>query len=137
SVQFCTACIDGHWRHAGKIVQQDPAVLEAKTEWKMAPTIHYCSPGSTALHLATDRGDTTMATHLLSQGADVNATTPYGMTPLHHAVIMRRLEMARLLLEHGATVNAQTPTHQTPLHHAVLRNNAEMARLLLEHGAAL
>ena len=38
-----------------------------------------------------------MATFLFSQGADVNATNPYGMTPLHIAVIMRRLEMARLL----------------------------------------
>ena len=78
-----------------------------------------------------------MATWLLSQGADVNASNPYGMTPLHVAVIMRRLELARLLLEHGAAVNAQTSVHQTPLHHAVLHKNAEMARLLLEHGAAL
>src|SRR5262249_35695801 len=87
-IQFFTAVIDGDWQHAGKIAQKDPAVLQAKTEWKMAPKIHYCQPGSTALHLATDRGDTTMATLLLSQGADVNATTPYGMTPLHHAIIM-------------------------------------------------
>ena len=104
-IQFFTAVIDGDWQHAGKIAQKDPAVLQAKTEWKMAPKIHYCQPGSTALHLATDRGDTTMATLLLSQGADVNATTPYGMTPLHHAIIMGRLEMARLLLEHGAALN--------------------------------
>ena len=137
AVQFFTAVLDHDWRQAEKIVQQDPTVLQAKTEWKMAPKSHYWPLGSTALHLATDRGDATMATFLLSQGADVNATNPYGMTPLHIAVIMRRLEMARLLLEHGAAVNAQTSTNQTPLHHAVLRQNAAMARLLLEHGAVL
>ena len=115
AVQFFTALIDHDWRQAEKIVQQDPTVLQAKTEWKMAPKSHYWPLGSTALHLATDRGDAPMATFLLSQGADVNATNPYGMTPLHIAVIMRRLEMARLLLEHGATVNAQTSTNQTPL----------------------
>src|SRR5215510_1946252 len=37
AVQFFTAVLDGDWRHVGKIVQQDPTVLEAKTEWKMAP----------------------------------------------------------------------------------------------------
>jgi RNA polymerase sigma factor (sigma-70 family) len=137
AVQFFTAVIDGDCRHAGKIVHKDPAVLQAKTEWQMAQKRHYWPLGSTALHLATDRGDATMVTWLLSQGADVNASNPYGMTPLHVAVIMRRLELARLLLENGAAVNAQTAVHQTPLHHAVLRKNAEMARLLLEHGAAL
>src|SRR5215510_16398171 len=37
AVQFFTAVIDGDWGHAGKIAYKDPAVLQAKTEWKMAP----------------------------------------------------------------------------------------------------
>jgi RNA polymerase sigma factor (sigma-70 family) len=137
AVQFFTAVIDGDRRHAEKIVQQDPTVLQAKTELKMAPKSHYWALGCTALHLATNRGDTTIVTFLLSQGADVNATNSYGMTPLHNAVIMRRLDLARLLLEAGADVNAKTSVGQTPLHHAVLRANEEMARLLLAHGAVL
>ena len=137
AIQFFTAVIDGDWRYAGKIVQQDPTVLQAKTEWKMALRSRYWPLGSTALHVATGRGDATMVHFLLSQGADVNATNLSNMTPLHVAVIMGWLELTRLLLEHGAAVNAKTSASQTPLHHATLRKNGEIVRLLLEHGAAL
>src|SRR5215471_16610293 len=123
AIQFFTAVLDSDWRHAGKIVQQDPTVLEAKTEWKMALKSAYWPLGSTALHVATGRGDAAMVQFLLSQGAEVNATNLSGMTPLHIAVIMRRSELARLLLEHGAAVNATTSAGQTPLHHAALRKN--------------
>src|SRR5262249_3635660 len=95
AIQFFTAVIDGDWRHAGKIVQQDPTVLEAKTEWKMALKSRYWPLGSTALHVATGRGDAAMVQFLLSQGADVNATNLSGMTPLHIAVTMRWSELAR------------------------------------------
>src|SRR4029453_3360663 len=108
AVQFFTAVIDGDRRHAGKIVQQDPTVLEAKTEWKMALKSRYWPLGSTGLHLATGRGNAAMVQFLLSRGADVNATNPSSMTPLHVAVIMDWLGLARLLLEHGASVNATT-----------------------------
>ena len=89
TIQFFTAVIDGDWRYAGKIVQQDPTVLEAKTEWKMALKSRYWPLGSTALHVAIGRGDAAMAQFLLSQGADINATNLSGVTPLHIAVIMR------------------------------------------------
>jgi RNA polymerase sigma factor (sigma-70 family) len=118
-----------------RLVTENPALLTAKTEWKMALGLHHWPIGSTALHLAASMGSTGLVAYLLTQSADVAAKNRSGMTPLHMAAIMGATDSVQLLLDHNADPNALSPSGQTPLHHAVLRNNLAITKLLLQGGS--
>jgi ankyrin repeat protein len=80
---------------------------------------------------AAEHGLLNIATLLLDQGADVNATDQFGNTSLHLAV--RYPELVRLLLERGARVGARNAFGDTPLHRAV--GDRRIVELLLGAGA--
>lgn len=134
-VQFFTALLSGDLAQMKELLRQEPSLLTATVEWKMALKSTYWPLGSTALHLAVGRGDRAQVELLLSQGAAVDARNKGDITPLHLAAIMQRPEMARLLLEHDADVNARNNIGLTPLHHAALRADHATIRLLLEKKA--
>ncbi len=134
-VQFFIALRDQDLNQVKKLVSQHPALLQAKTEWKMALGHHYWPLGSTALHLSAGTGNEEILAYLLTQLVDINEKNLSGLTPLHIAAIMRQATTAHLLLQHGAELNARSSVGQTPLHHAVLRGNTAMAKLLLDHKA--
>ncbi|KFY11070.1 hypothetical protein V492_04699 [Pseudogymnoascus sp. VKM F-4246] len=59
--------------------------------------------GFTPLHRAVQHGFQEITGLLLSQGADITATTSSGgSTIIHLAVAVHNVEMMRLLLDHGA-----------------------------------
>ncbi|MEM7533001.1 MAG: sigma-70 family RNA polymerase sigma factor [Chloroflexota bacterium] len=135
AVQFFVALTDGDSTQLGKLLDQYPDLLEAKTEWKMSLKSHYWPLGSTPLQLATGLGDEAIVDLLLARKADVSAGNMTAMTPLHLAVIMQQPEIAHKLIAHGADVNARSQVEQTPLHLAVLRNKRLMADILINYGA--
>jgi RNA polymerase sigma factor (sigma-70 family) len=136
-VQFFTSLLAGDLAQMAQLLRQDPTLLTARVEWKMALKRGYWPQGSTALHLAVARGDRAAAELLLSLGAPVDAERAGEITPLHLAALMQRPEMARLLLAQGAAIDARSQINQTALHHAALRGDQATMQVLLEHHADL
>lgn len=136
-VQFFLALRDQDLSTLKALLQQNPALLTAQTEWQMALGHYHWSPGSTALHLAAATGSPAILAYLLTQPVDREIKNRSGMTPLHMATIMGQQEHVQILLDHGADPNARSAVGQTPLHQAVLRDNLPLAALLLQNGATV
>ena len=84
---------------------------------------------------AAESGDINRTKHLITHGADVNATDKYGNTALHWAAIRGPLEIVKLLLDRGADVNVTNKYGETALHVAGLKGHVEIVKLLLKAGA--
>ena len=136
-VQFFLALRDQDLSTLKPLLEQNPALLTAQTEWQMALGHYHWSPGSTALHLAAATGSPAILAYLLTQPVDREIKNRSGMTPLHMATIMGQQEHVQILLDHGADPNARSAVGQTPLHQAVLRDHASIAELLLHNGATV
>ena len=95
--------------------------------------------GMTALHWASEAGDTEMVGMLLYAGANVQGVTRLGdYTPLHLASKSGKEGVVAQLLEAGADPGAYTTTGEvTPLHFAAASGNAATVEVLLDYGAAV
>ena len=93
--------------------------------------------GMTALHWSAERGDSEVASLLLSAGAQVESTTRLGAyRPLHLAAKGGHTYVVRELLQAGATPNPGTTTGDvTPLHLAAASGSASSVAVLIEYGA--
>ena len=91
--------------------------------------------GEPILHWVVSRGDTTIASLLVTGGALLNRFSSVGETPLHIAVGDRSQELAEILLQGGASVNLPTGHNESPLYIAASENHSELAKLLAEYGA--
>ena len=93
--------------------------------------------GMTALHWSAERGDSDVASLLLSAGAQVESTTRLGAyRPLHLAAKGGHVSVVRELLQAGALPNPSTMTgNVTPLHLAAASGSASSVAILIEHGA--
>ena len=92
--------------------------------------------GYTLLHWAAAKGDTDVASLLISKGADVNAEDDWeGYAPIHIATIENNPGLVKLLLSKRATVDAETRGGLTPLMIAATKGYTEAAELLVSHGA--
>ena len=90
----------------------------------------------TPLHLAAARGDAEMVTLLLTNRADVKATSIYSETPLQVAAACGKADVAELLLAAGSDPNARTDADAlTPLHLAVSGGYRDVVERLLAHDA--
>ena len=88
------------------------------------------------LDAAIRTGDLAAAGKLLRSGADVNRSTPAGLTPLMVASGLGHSQMVALLLTAGAQVLAVEPrAGATALHKAALSGDPDVVALLLDHGA--
>ena len=71
---------------------------------------------------------------LVSQGADANTKTAYGVTPLYVATIGGSIELVKFLISKGADVNAKNDFGNTPLRgairFAIRSGDAEIVKLL-------
>ena len=95
--------------------------------------------GGTALHWASQEGHKEIVELLISSGADVNVSGPFGGgTALHFSVNEGHKEIAELLIAKGANVNAKLVSGPkqglTPLDAANETNQTEIADLLRKHG---
>ena len=94
--------------------------------------------GQTALIYAADGGQLEVVKYLVSQGADVNASSgKHGRgTALIYAAANNHTEIVSFLLENGANINAVTPYQkETAILWATAMGHKEMVELLLEKGA--
>jgi ankyrin repeat protein len=76
-------------------------------------------------------------THLLAQGADIDAKGDLGLTALYNAAFRGSLENVQLLLHFGADVNPLSDLGGTPVCIAALRGHVEVVEALLSHKANL
>ena len=91
--------------------------------------------GTTALHLAVRQNDLGAVDALITRGADVKATTRYGVTPMSLAAINGNAAILRMLLDAGADPNTATPGGETALMTAARTGSIEAVTLLLDRGA--
>ena len=92
--------------------------------------------GSTALHLAAEKGWVDVAKVLLRKGADVNAITGPGETALHRTAEKGYVDVAKVLLQNEADVNALDEEDRTALHLAAGNGHLEVLTLLLQNNNA-
>jgi len=93
------------------------------------------SDGTTALHRAIYREDLETTKRLVQGGADVNATTRYGVTPLSLACTTGNARIIDTLLEAGADPGIASGGGETPLMLAARAGNAGAVRTLIDYGA--
>ena len=91
--------------------------------------------GETALVMAAEWGNATVAKMLLSAGADPDAQDGACNRPLPAAAHIGSLDVVKLLLDAGADVNARDGDGRTAFIHAVTAGNLDMAKELLRRGA--
>jgi uncharacterized protein len=94
------------------------------------------STGETALHLVTQRRDTTWIRFLSQKGANPNIADKNGTTPLMVAVGLGFVEGAEALIKAGARVDVTNAAGETPLIASVHRRDLGLLRLLLSNGAS-
>ncbi|KAI1693124.1 ankyrin repeat domain-containing protein [Ditylenchus destructor] len=73
--------------------------------------------------------------HLVSEGAAINARDNNGQTPLHIAAANENPTIATTLIIAGADVNAKDKDGLTPLHIAAANENTKIAKDLVSDGA--
>jgi ankyrin repeat protein len=116
---------------------QDAATVRALVRDRPASLNQADADGTTLLHWATDRNDLVVAELLVRAGANVRATSRYGITPIHSAALYGNADMLTLLLKAGADANAATPEGETTLMTAARTGNADAVKVLLAAGAAV
>jgi ankyrin repeat protein len=93
--------------------------------------------GMTALHWSAERGDSDIASLLLSAGAQMESITRLGAyRPLHLAAKGGHASVVRALLQAGAIASPETTTgNVTPLHLAAASGSASSVAALIEYRA--
>jgi len=86
--------------------------------------------GSSALMVASEKGDLPMAELLLENGADVNAKNVDGYTALMYAAYKGNIHIAELLIKHNADVNARDNDGWTALRYASVQGRSDVLELL-------
>ena len=86
--------------------------------------------GSTALMVASERGDVQMAPLLIQNGADVNAKNIDGYTALMYVAYKGNLEIAELLIKNKADVNVKDKDGWTALRYATIQQRSDIIKLL-------
>ena len=122
-VPLVEAVKNGNIVAARALVQQKSVVNAAEVD------------GSTALHWAVHRDDVDMVDLLIGAGADVKATTRYGVTPISLAAVNGSGAVIKRLLRAGADPNAALHGGETALMTAARTGDPEAVRILLAGGA--
>lgn len=91
--------------------------------------------GEGALHVVTQRRDSTWLRFLLGKGANANFADKRGVTPLQLAINLGWSEGVEILVAAGASVDTTNAAGETPLISAVHRRDVALVRALLKAGA--
>ncbi len=123
-LEICTAAMLGMNSEVAGMLNEDPALIEAKGAHGL-PLMWY--PAIT--------GNQPLASLLLEHGADVNAGEAAN-TPLHGAAGFGKAGMVAWLLEHGSNLNPHDYEGKTPLACALANKHTQAASILRERGAS-
>jgi ankyrin repeat protein len=120
ALDICTAAMLGRLEEVQSMLKADPKLIEARG-----------AHGIPLLYFPVIGGHKKIADFLFMQGAQVDASSPGGITPLHGAVMFDQVDMADWLLDQGADPNPRYDG-KTPLGIAVEKEQQAMADLLRE-----
>lgn len=90
---------------------------------------------STAMHMASARGNSAVVSLLLSKGADPDCKTNDGKTPLAYAVMNGHLDVIRILIEQCSVDVNSNSGRWTALHGAAKYSRSTAIRMLTDAGA--
>ncbi len=126
ALTFAEACAVGDEARALALLDQDPSLLERRSDDGFPP-----------LGFAIFFRHPSLARTLVERGANVNAAAENAqrVAPVHAAAAVRDIETMRLLLDHGADPNARQQLGFTPLHEAANNGDLDMGKLLVARGA--
>ena len=88
----------------------------------------------TALHVAADEGNVSVASQLIERGVRINTRNFQGDGALHIASRNGFPDLVRLLCEKGAMVDLPNNSGQLPAHLAAETRNKDILRILCDHG---
>eukprot|EP00919_Chromeraceae_sp_WS-2016_P053877 GHVR01127952.1.p1 GENE.GHVR01127952.1~~GHVR01127952.1.p1 ORF type:complete len:566 (+),score=112.35 GHVR01127952.1:53-1699(+) len=103
------SCRGGHLEAAEVILREGGDV-----------TVRSNIDGSSCLHLASERGHTSLVRTLIKHNAYVDARDDYGRTPLYMSCLGGHEECVSALIEAGADVRVESKNRMTPLRVCVL-----------------
>lgn len=83
-----------------------------------------------ALFSASASGKLEVASQLINEGADINATSPNGFTPLHRAAENGHKEIVDLLLSNGMNHNVKADDDSTPVSLARKNGHSDIVEIL-------
>jgi ankyrin repeat protein len=86
--------------------------------------------GSSALMIASEKGDPEMVKLLIQSGADINAHNIDGYTALMYAAYKGNRQIAELLVENKADVNARDKDGWTALRYASIQGQHDIVAIL-------
>ncbi len=121
-LSFQQACRDGEL----DIVQ---AMIHTTNQADL--TEHSPQDGSSPLHLAAQKGHTSVVKFLLSEGATIDSLDNAAWTPLHWAAVMGHLDTVITLNESGADKKIKSSNGWTPLEMCKKSGYREVVRYLL------
>lgn len=102
--EILQAARDGEAERVGAMVEENPALMEARD-----------GDGMTPLLFSAREGHTSVVELLLDRGADISERDVEERTALHHASFRGRAAVVRLLLDRGADPGAREFRGRTPL----------------------
>ena len=132
NILTCTA----DWKTAAHIAQEYSKFPALKHLLAFLQPHETNELGETALHLASEFGDTETTKRLLENHAELNAVDCEQATPLRYAVEFGSSEVVELLLRAGAKLLADG-RGCTPLHVAASLRSRRKVKALLDTGACL
>ncbi|MDD2565688.1 MAG: ankyrin repeat domain-containing protein [Candidatus Gracilibacteria bacterium] len=86
--------------------------------------------GNKAVFSALSDSNPKILEYLISQGADVNAYSSYGITPLMYAVILHNIDGMKLLLSAGAKISKNDNKGKTVYHYIEKDKDNKILKLL-------
>ncbi|XP_068211652.1 transient receptor potential cation channel subfamily A member 1-like [Palaemon carinicauda] len=102
---------------------------------KGASPIEPCSGGLTPLHLAADKGSTSVCEVLLSKKeVQVSQENDSKVTPLHMAALHGSTDVCQMLIRRGARLTAVDAEGRTALHVASAEGHANVVKFLSKKG---
>jgi len=93
------------------------------------------SSGKTALHHATEYGETELVSLLLAHGADVDVVDGAGEKALAYAVYNNNTEIVSMFLAHGVHIDDEVSEGKTMLVNACENMEESLVEFLLNKGA--
>lgn len=93
-----------------------------------------CVSNTIALHHAIN---VSMASYLITKGADINASSHYGTTPLHTHIKKSNIEVALLLIGLGANTDAKEYYGTMPIDYATEKDIIDVLDYTIVHDASI